>query len=97
MNKNALNNNTESLFIKCECHSHMLEANFDAETEISTLELTIWEQDYRQFSLFQRLKFAILLLTGKKLWTDYILLDKNKTTQLRNFLTTILKKRWTNN
>jgi hypothetical protein len=95
MNKNALNNNSESLFIKCECHSHMLEANFDGE--ISALELTIWEQDYRQFSLFQRLKFAILLLTGKKLWTDYILLDKNKTTQLRNFLTTILKKRWTNN
>lgn len=86
----------DSLFLKCDCHSHMLEVtrdDWDAETP--SINVAIWASGGSGHTLTwgQRLKWAYRVLFKGELYGDEVILDIEKAKQLTNFLRRVVYKK----
>lgn len=84
----------ESIFIKCDCHSHGMEVETykeDSNPNKSEFIFSIWQYGKKSKpSIQQRLKY---LLTGKNdLISESIILDIKKATDLSKYLTSNIDK-----
>ena len=78
--------------VECACHTHSLEVEYINDPD-EIVYITLWYMGKRTCpSLLERIKAAWHMITAGYA-NDDILLDKEKTTRLRNALTTILDER----
>ena len=91
MSDNHTISKNESIFIKCDCTTHLLEAQYDKEGD--SLDLTFWvyPDTNRPLSFCQRLKWCWRILTTGHPWADYLVVNKDKIVELRDYLTKITK------
>ena len=87
--------NATPLFIKCDCHSEGLEAQYYREDEKDKgFYVNYWKYGidgrYSGMSLLDRLKYAWKILFKGTLHGDQVILEVDKAEQLRNYLTKYL-------
>lgn len=88
--------NAEPLFVKCDCHSEGLEAQYYREdAKDKGFYVNYWkygiEGRYSGMSLLDRLKYAWKILFKGTLHGDQIILEVDKAEKMRDYLTKYLE------
>lgn len=86
-------NQDKSCFILCSCKSEILYLNYDAETKLT--DMCFYhsiESAQHQMSLWTKIKTIWQVLRKGTIYPDQIVLDKNSTKELCEFLQSICTK-----
>jgi len=78
--------NDDSTFLICDCHSHgLLVEKFKGEEE---LHISLFERGLsgRTLNWSERLRWIWQIVRYGKPWSDYVILDKEKTNKLVKFI-----------
>ena len=86
----VINNDPNTLMVKCNCYSHVLEVTSDALGVIDGITpdfyFTIWNQTPIPYSFIQRLKLIWNLIFGKNLNGADIIVDLSDAVAISKFL-----------
>lgn len=77
----------KSIFLKCDCHTEGVEMEHDSE--YNQYYLAFWGSGFgnnKKHSFLKRCKFAWTLITKGTLYTDMVVLDETKASELADFI-----------
>lgn len=91
------------IHITCECGSEVMKISRDTYTSndetvsikfnsISQWNFSIWRQSFEPKTFWNRLKYCAYIMYHKKYFHDEIILSKEKVKELRDYLTSELRK-----
>ena len=88
----------KSLYIKCDCSTHMLQAERYYEDKVDKgFNFAIWYYGIRgTLTLKERLRWCWKLLTTGNIWADSVIITDEKALELADFIKTELKNENTN-
>ena len=78
-----------NLFVKCDCHAEGIEVTYEKEQDGSKefwFAFYMWGRSGYKLSWGRRLKYIWMVITGKDLYGDMVILNEEKTKELVEFL-----------
>lgn len=73
------------LFAKCKCHAHAIEISWfqnDDGAYDDEIFLNVWHHGHQGYTLWERIKMAWQVLTGRTIEVEEIILDREEAKQL---------------
>lgn len=95
--KPSKNPDSNTLYLKCECSTHLLEVSRDDwDADSPSVNLVIWAfgREGDTLPLFSRFRWIWQVLTTGSLWGDSVILNLDKAKQLTNFLRRVVYKKY---
>jgi hypothetical protein len=81
----------ESKFIKCNCHAHAIELQYDEDDNCVYLGIWNYGNFNRDESLWKRIKVGFRYIFTKKLYGDHVILGLEEAAEMNEFVKTHLK------
>ncbi len=78
-----------NLFVKCDCESEGIEVTYEkneGHPKEFWFSFYMWGRSGYKLSLRRRLKYIWMILSGKDLYGDMVILDEERTKELVEFL-----------
>lgn len=76
--------------IECECHTHLLMAEYDPEYK--EIYLAMFRYGNQKPSFWRRLKLAFKYLRNGKIYSDQLILNADESKKLASFINDSFKK-----
>ena len=76
----------ESKFIKCNCHAHAIELQYDEDGNCVYLGLWNYGNMGSDRKLWERIKIGMRYIFRNKLYGDYVILGREEVRELNEFV-----------
>ena len=76
----------ESKFIKCQCHAHALELQYDADDNTVCVGLWNYGNMGNGRNLWQRLKIGFRYIFKNELYGDHVILGREEAIELNEYM-----------
>jgi len=98
MNNTVIDKYYKSIYLKCDCTSHMLQAErYNEDVYDKGFNFAIWYYGiYGKLSFMERVRWSWKLFTTGTLWADSVIITDEKALELVNFITSELKNEKSN-
>ncbi len=88
-----INDDKNTLLIRCDCHYHVLEVSYDDEWEPNPIfSFSVWNQTPTPFSFKDRISLIWRLIQGKNLGGGDVVIHTEDIKSIINFLNKKLRK-----
>lgn len=76
----------KNLLIKCTCHYHVLEIEYDDYDDVANFNVSVWNQTPHPITILDRLKVIWKMICGKTLDGGDVIIEKSDARAIVNFL-----------